>query len=108
MPNASYPFFIASEPFTTFNEIDRITCANSRSLFETWITYKKEQHKFRFKPTGLRAAVTRFLTFIEINGFERVASEIESAMASGWRGYHFNLRSEPHSSDEALKMEIFG
>ncbi len=65
--------------------------------FNLWIAYKKEQHKFTYKPTSLKAAITSLgnksskdaNTAIEI---------INTSIENGWKGF-FEL-DKPKTNDE--------
>lgn len=60
--------------------------------WEKWKVYKKDQHRFTYKPSGEEAALERL--FRLSNGDESVAAEILiEAAGCGWKGF-FELKQQ--------------
>ncbi len=54
--------------------------------WEEWKHYKKEQHRFTYKPSGERAAIKRLVKLS--NGDEAIAIQmLEEASGNGWKGF---------------------
>lgn len=60
--------------------------------WEKWKVYKKDQHRFTYKPKGEEAALERLLELS--NGNEEVAAKIlKEAAGNGWKGF-FELKQQ--------------
>jgi len=70
--------------------LKKILDKESKVLFSSWLDYKDEKGE-SFKPLGLKAAVTRFLTLVEKHGIKTIENEIQRAMAGNWKGFESNL-----------------
>lgn len=65
--------------------------------WEEWKHYKKEQHRFTYKPSGERAAIKRLVKLS--NGDEAIAIQmLEEASGNGWKGF-FELKTLPNAAN---------
>lgn len=72
--------------------------------WEKWKVYKKDQHKFTYKPTGEEAALERL--FRLSNGNESVAAEIlKEAAGCGWKGF-FALKQQFNGAHQRKPSEV--
>lgn len=59
--------------------------------WEEWKYYKKEQHRFTYKPAGEQAAIKRLVKLSR--GDEAIAIQmLEEASGNGWKGF-FELKT---------------
>lgn len=54
--------------------------------FTMWIEYKKEQHRYTYRSTGLKSLVTTIRNNVDQYGEELVCRLITECMSNGWKG----------------------
>lgn len=65
--------------------------------WEEWKYYKKEQHRFTYKPAGEKAAIKRLVKLSK--GDEAIAIQmLEEASGNGWKGF-FELKTSPNATN---------
>lgn len=65
--------------------------------WEEWKYYKKEQHRFTYKPAGEMAAIRRLVKLSR--GNEAIAIQmLEEASGNGWKGF-FELKTSPNATN---------
>ena len=72
-----------------------------QSAFDDWIQYKAERRE-GYKPTGLKALVTRLKKDIREKGEAAVIEAIGYSMSQGWQGIYF---PDHHSGGRQSKAE---
>lgn len=72
--------------------------------WEKWKAYKKDQHRFTYKPKGEEAAWERLIRLS--NGDEAVAVEmLKEAAGNGWKGF-FELKQQFNGAHQRKPSEI--
>lgn len=57
-----------------------------KSKVSEWVTYKKEQHKFKYSEQGFKSFIKQLQNYIESCGESNVIKAIDEAMANGYKG----------------------
>lgn len=64
-----------------------------REVVDLWVSYKKEQFRFTYKPLAFAALVER----LAIMGAGRASAAIKYSMAQGWEGVYEEKKTEGKS-----------
>ena len=76
----------------------------------TWLTYKAEQFKFSYKPTGFKAFLTEIYNNEQSLGAESVCQAISLSMGKGYKGIIWDLvkKDQPKGSAymDAIKNRV--
>lgn len=67
------------------------TLAMEAAVLE-WLQYKHERHE-GYRPTGLRSFMQQLATAVATHGEAEIITRMQTAMASGWKGWNFPDRS---------------
>lgn len=72
--------------------------------WEEWKYYKKEQHRFTYKPAGEMAAIKRLVKLSK--GDEAIAIQmLEEASGNGWKGF-FELKQTSNGAHQRKSSEV--
>lgn len=81
-----------------------------KESIRTWLTYKTEQFKFSYKPTGFKAFLTEVYNNEQTLGAESVCQAISLSMGKGYKGIIWDLvkKDQPRSSAymDAIKNRV--
>lgn len=69
------------------SDLDEVTKQNVK----TWVSYKQEQFRFKYKPTGLKALITEIKNKEPTLGAEGIERAINLSMAKGYKGIIWDL-----------------
>lgn len=69
------------------SDLDEVTKQNVK----TWVSYKQEQFRFKYKPTGLKALITEIKNKEPTLGAEGIEKAINLSMAKGYKGIIWDL-----------------
>lgn len=76
------------------SDLDEVTKQNVK----TWVSYKQEQFRFKYKPTGLKALITEIKNKETALGADGVEKAINLSMAKGYKGIIWDLVSGQQTS----------
>lgn len=80
--------------------IESIEPPELRESVNVWIEYKREKGD-RYKPAGLKALVKKIQALASEHGPAAVVSDIESAMAVGYAGFGYEIKTRGRASPAA-------
>lgn len=62
-----------------------------KSKVKEWVSYKKEQHKFKYSEQGFKSFIKQLQNYIEKCGEKEVLAAIDEAMANGYKGVVWDI-----------------
>ena len=62
-------------------------CSDFAEKWTEWLQHKKENHKFEYKPMGLKSALNKIKRY-SYGSSEIAIAVIDNAIAGNWKGFH--------------------
>lgn len=71
-----------------------------------WVDYKKEQHRFNYKPIGFKKLLTEIQNQVQAIGSENVIRAMNLSMAKGYQGIIWDLVKDTKPRESAYMQAI--
>lgn len=82
-----------AKPEENLNEMLETTLISDvvKHQVKVWLDYKKEQHRFTYKPIGFKSFLTDIVNHVDELGDEKVCEAIVLSMGKGYKGITWEL-----------------
>ena len=85
-------------PLVPSGENETLFDPELEAKFLEWVRYKKEQHRFSYKPVSLKSLRSQIERHLESHTPEQIVEIIDLSIASGYKGILFDMLDAPRNS----------